>query len=104
MHRIVIGMDKRHEKLVRIGPNEISVSDYSTVKQIYGASSEFRKSAWYSVWQGHEMKLCKACNVDFVSGIYSMEYLKSFEADIGDAVSLSFWSVPFPAFCTSLPW
>lgn len=49
----MIELHKKHGKLVRTGPNEISVSDLSAIKKIYGAGTKFAKSPWYSVWQGH---------------------------------------------------
>ncbi len=37
MHRVTIDLHKRHGKLVRTGPKEVSVSDLSAVKKIYGS-------------------------------------------------------------------
>jgi hypothetical protein len=47
MHRTMISLHKKHGSLVRTGPNEVSVSDLSAIKKIYGAGSKFRKSDWY---------------------------------------------------------
>lgn len=52
MHRQMIALHEKHGYLVRIGPNEVSVSDPAAIKTIYGAGSKFVKSDWYSVWQG----------------------------------------------------
>jgi cytochrome P450 len=76
-------------------PNEVSVSDLSTVKQIYGAGRKFRKSVWYSVWQGHRKfnlfaerdEVIHGMQRRLVSRTYSMESLKDLEAYIDDAVS-----------------
>lgn len=95
MHRTMIGLHKKHGKLVRTGPNELSVSDLSAIKQIYGAGTKFRKSVWYSVWQGHR-KFDLFAERDegvhgmqrrLVSRIYSMESLKHLETYVDDAVS-----------------
>ena len=53
MHRTMIELHKRHGKLVRTGPNEVSVADLSAIKKIYAAGTKFRKSRWYEVFQGH---------------------------------------------------
>lgn len=53
MHRTMIDLHEKHGALVRTGPNEVSVSDLNSIKTIYGAGTKFRKSDWYSVWQGH---------------------------------------------------
>ncbi|KAK3678025.1 hypothetical protein LTR78_002120 [Recurvomyces mirabilis] len=53
MNVVMIELHRKHGSLVRTGPSEVSVSDLSAIKQIYGAGTKFRKSEWYSVWQGH---------------------------------------------------
>jgi hypothetical protein len=47
-HRTMIALHHRHGPLVRTGPNEVSVSDLSAIKKIYGAGTKFRKSDWYN--------------------------------------------------------
>ncbi|RSL51504.1 hypothetical protein CEP54_011364 [Fusarium duplospermum] len=46
-----VKLHKRHGKLVRLGPNAISVSDPSAIRQIYGLASGFKKSDFYTVQQ-----------------------------------------------------
>ncbi|KAI8713863.1 hypothetical protein NCS52_01232100 [Fusarium sp. LHS14.1] len=41
----------RYGKLVRLGPNAISVSDPSAIRQIYGLAAGFKKSDFYTVQQ-----------------------------------------------------
>ena len=53
MHRTMIKLHSKYGKLVRTGPNEISVNDPSALKKIYAAGSKFSKSSWYEVFQGH---------------------------------------------------
>ena len=36
MHRCSIDLHKKHGRLVRTGPNEVSVSDLAAIKKIYG--------------------------------------------------------------------
>lgn len=48
----IMDLHEKYGPLIRTGPNEVSVSDVATVKQIYGAGSRFTKSPWYFVWQG----------------------------------------------------
>ncbi|KAF2120620.1 cytochrome P450 [Lophiotrema nucula] len=43
----------KHGPVVRVAPNEVSVADLAAFRNIYSVSSKFRKSDWYSVWQGH---------------------------------------------------
>ena len=91
----MIKLHKKHGKLVRTGPNEVSVSDLSAIKKIYGSGTSFRKSDWYSVWQGHRKfdlfaerdERIHACQRRLVSSIYSMDALKDLEKYVDDAVS-----------------
>ena len=53
MHRTMIELHRKHGKLVRTGPNEVSVIDLSAIKRIYTAGTQFSKSSWYGVFQGH---------------------------------------------------
>ena len=39
MHRTMVDLHQRYGKLVRTGPNEVSVSDLTAIKQIYGQHS-----------------------------------------------------------------
>ena len=52
-HEVIPELHKKYGNLVRTAPNEVSIVEPSAVKKIYGAGSKFRKSDWYSVWQGH---------------------------------------------------
>lgn len=36
MHRTMISLHKKHGKLVRTGPNEVSISDLTAIRKIYG--------------------------------------------------------------------
>lgn len=95
MHRTMIALHKRHGKLVRTGPRELSVSDLSAIKKIYGPGTKFRKSEWYSVWQGHRKfdlfaerdEHIHGLQRRLVSRIYSMESLKDLEKYVDDAVA-----------------
>lgn len=53
----MIDLHAKYGPLVRTAPNEVSVADLTAIKSIYGAGTKFRKSAWYSVWQGKSLGL-----------------------------------------------
>ena len=44
MHRTMITLYAKYGKLVRTGPDEVSVSDLTAIKKIYGVGIKFRKS------------------------------------------------------------
>ncbi|KAJ9648121.1 hypothetical protein H2199_001898 [Coniosporium tulheliwenetii] len=48
-HRIHIGLHEKYGKLVRLGPNMVSVGDPNEIAQIYGFTGKFKKSDFYSV-------------------------------------------------------
>ena len=95
MHRTMISLHMKYGKLVRTGPNELSVSDLSAIKKIYGAGSQFVKSDWYSVWQGHRKfdlfperdERIHSAQRRLVSRIYSMKALQDFEGHVDDTVA-----------------
>ncbi len=95
MHRTMIDLHEKHGKLVRTGPNEVSISDLLAIKQIYGAGTKFRKSDWYSVWQGYRKfdlfaerdESIHGTQRRLVSSIYSMQSLKELETYVDDAIS-----------------
>ena len=92
-------MIELHEKLghlVRTGPNEVSVADISAIQKIYAAGTKFRKSDWYSVWQGHrKFDLFAERNERLhgeqrrlVSRAYSMDALKDLEPYVDNAIQV----------------
>jgi cytochrome P450 len=42
-----LDLHRKHGKLVRVGPNHVSISDGDTIPQIYGISTNFIKSDYY---------------------------------------------------------
>lgn len=94
MNTTMIALHKKHGPLVRVGPNELSVSDLTAIKTIYGAGTQFRKSDWYSVWQGHRKfdlfaerdEKIHASQRRLVSRAYSMDALKDLEPHVNTAV------------------
>lgn len=95
MNTTMIALHKRHGPLVRTGPNELSVADLAAIKTIYGAGTPFRKSTWYSVWQGHR-KFDLFAERDekihgqqrrLVSRAYSMDALKDLEPHVDTAIN-----------------
>lgn len=96
MHTIMIALHKKHGKLVRTAPNEVSISDPAAIKTIYGAGSKFRKSDWYSVWQGHRTfdlfgerdEKIHGKQRRLVSNIYSLDQLKKMEPYVDSTLTL----------------
>jgi cytochrome P450 len=92
MHTTMIALHKKHGKLVRTAPNEVSIS----IKTIYGAGTQFRKSDWYSVWQGHRKfdlfggrdEKVHGQHRRLISSIYSLDQLRKLEPGVDTAVSL----------------
>ncbi|KAJ4371668.1 hypothetical protein N0V86_008221 [Didymella sp. IMI 355093] len=96
MHTTMIALHKKHGKLVRTARNEVSISDPAAIKTIYGAGSKFRKSDWYSVWQGHR-KFDLFAERDekvhgrqrrLVSSVYSMDQMKKMEPYVESTLTL----------------
>lgn len=96
MHTTMIALHKKHGKLVRTAPNEVSISDPAAIKTIYGAGSKFRKSDWYSVWQGHRTfdlfgerdEKIHGKQRRLVSNIYSLDQLKKMESYVDSTLTL----------------
>jgi cytochrome P450 len=94
MHRTMIALHEKHGPIVRNGPNEVSIADLSAIKTIYGAGTKFRKSDWYSVWQGHRKfdlfagrdEKLHGTQRSLVSSAYSMKSLTDLEPYVDDAV------------------
>ncbi|KAK3687124.1 hypothetical protein LTR37_019117 [Vermiconidia calcicola] len=92
----MIALHEKHGPLVRTGPSEVSVSELSAIKTIYGAGTKFRKSDWYSVWQGHRRfdlfaernEKLHAEQRRLVSRAYSMDALKDLEPYVDNAVNV----------------
>ncbi|KAJ5947535.1 hypothetical protein N7466_000550 [Penicillium verhagenii] len=101
MHRKMIRLHEKYGTIVRTGPYEVSVSDPDAIQVIYdfikaqanhlekssGAGSFFKKSDWYSVWQGRRKfdlfaerdAHVHGTNRKFVNSIYSQSRLAEFE-------------------------
>lgn len=96
MSQTMLALHKKHGNLVRTAPNEISVADLTAIKTIYGAGTRFRKSSWYSVWQGHRKfdlfaerdEKIHAGQRRLVSRAYAMESLKDLEPYVDDSISV----------------
>ncbi|KAF3396481.1 Pisatin demethylase [Penicillium rolfsii] len=46
-----IKLHQKYGPVVRVAPNQYSISDISAIKTVYGAGSQFPKSAWYDGWR-----------------------------------------------------
>ncbi|KAF1912067.1 cytochrome P450, partial [Ampelomyces quisqualis] len=95
MHTTMIALPKKHGKLVRTAPKEVSISDPTAIKIIYGAGTKFRKSDWYSVWQGHRKfdlfggrdEKVHGQHRRLISSIYSLDQLRKLEGGVDTAIS-----------------
>jgi hypothetical protein len=95
-HRTMISLHSKHGSLVRTAPNEVSISSLSAIKKIYGAGTKFRKSDWYSVWQGRRTFDLFAGRDEkihgehrrLVSSAYSMASLKDLEVYVDASVTV----------------
>jgi cytochrome P450 len=96
MNSTMMALHDKYGTLVRTGPNEVSVSDVTAIKQIYRAGTKFQKSDWYSVWQGHrKFDLFAERNERLhgeqrrlVSSAYAMEALKDLEPFVDKAINV----------------
>ncbi|KAF4550322.1 Cytochrome P450-like protein 22 [Elsinoe fawcettii] len=87
-------LHRKYGVVVRTAPDEVSVADLSAIRTIYGPGSKFRKSDWYSVWQGSqktdlfaERDIQTHANLKRkISRIYAMSSLTPLEKWIDDAV------------------
>lgn len=46
-----IRLHQKYGSIVRLAPNQYSISDVSAIKTVYGTGSQFAKSAWYDGWK-----------------------------------------------------
>lgn len=96
MHRTMIELHQKHGDYVRTGPNELSVADLTAVKKIYGAGSQFRKSDWYSVFQGARKfdifperdEKVHSAQRRLVARVYAMDTLRDLEPYVNNATSV----------------
>ncbi|OJI96135.1 hypothetical protein ASPVEDRAFT_157352 [Aspergillus versicolor CBS 583.65] len=96
MHRVIIAAHKRYGDLVRTGPSEVSVADPGAIKKIYGAGTKFRKSDWYSVWQGRRKfdifperdEKIHGTQRRLVSHLYAMKSLVQYQDKVNEAIEV----------------
>ncbi|KAJ5923157.1 Cytochrome p450 family protein [Penicillium verhagenii] len=86
-HRTNIALHEKHGKLVRTGPNEVSVADLGLVKKIFAAGNKYRKGPFYISWKGkrkfdlfgeRDEKNHSAMR-RLVSRVYSMDSMRDLE-------------------------
>ena len=96
MNRVMISLHEKFGKLVRTGPNELSVADLGAIRTIYGPGSKFRKSDFYSVIQGHRKfdmfaerdERLHGSQRKLISRAYSMESMKDVEPYIDGSIRI----------------
>ena len=95
LHQTMIALHQKYGKLVRTGPNDVSVSDPGAIKIIYGAGSRFPKSEFYGVIKGHrkfdlfaeQNEKLHGGQRKMVSRAYAMETLKDLEPYVNDSIN-----------------
>lgn len=50
-HDDVLAIHERYGRVVRIAPDEVSVVDSETLKNLYGHGKPAKKTPWYSTWE-----------------------------------------------------
>ncbi|TDZ60839.1 Cytochrome P450 monooxygenase gsfF [Colletotrichum trifolii] len=98
LHTIMMQWHEKYGRVIRIGPSEVSISDLASIKTIYGAGSKFRKSDWYSVWQGSRKfdlfperdDALHGAQRRLVSRPYAMSALKELEPYVDNAIRVFF--------------
>lgn len=86
----------KYGPVVRIAPDEVSVADPEAIRKIYGAGNKFRKSDWYSVFQGGRKFDLFAGRDERVHGqqrkmvarAYTMETLKDLEPYVDNCIAV----------------
>lgn len=46
-----ISLHQKYGPVVRVAPNQYSISEPAAIKTVYGTGSRFAKSAWYDAWK-----------------------------------------------------
>ncbi|KAL0936767.1 cytochrome P450 oxidoreductase [Colletotrichum truncatum] len=98
LHLIMINLHEVHGKVVRIAPSEVYDKDAVKLMTDVGAGSKFRKSDWYSVWQGRRKfdlfaernEAIHAAQRRLVSRPYAMSTLKELEPYVDNAIVVLF--------------
>ncbi|KAJ3939022.1 uncharacterized protein N0V96_011136 [Colletotrichum fioriniae] len=96
LHIVTMRLHEVHGKVVRIAPSEVSISDLTSIKIIYGAGSKFRKSDFYSVWQGRRKfdifperdDRIHSAQRRLISRPYAMTSLKELEPYVDNAIQV----------------
>ncbi|KXH30565.1 cytochrome P450 oxidoreductase [Colletotrichum nymphaeae SA-01] len=96
LHVVTMRLHEVHGKVVRIAPSEVSISDLTSIKTIYGAGSKFRKSDFYSVWQGRRKfdifperdDRIHSAQRRLISRPYAMTSLKELEPYVDSAIQV----------------
>ncbi|KAJ5731666.1 uncharacterized protein N7483_006174 [Penicillium malachiteum] len=93
-----IRLHQKYGPIVRIAPNQYSISDVSAIKTVYGSGSKFPKSAWYDGWKhpqqwtvfaDRDIKRHSDTRKRFTS-LYSMSSLVSYEPFVDRCIDIFF--------------
>ncbi|KAJ5776871.1 Cytochrome p450 family protein [Penicillium odoratum] len=86
-HRTNIALHEKYGKLVRIGPNEVSVADLGLVRKMFAAGNKYAKSSYYDSWKGKRKfdlfgerdEKAHSSMRRLVSRVYSMDSMRDLE-------------------------
>ncbi|KAJ5089198.1 hypothetical protein N7532_007882 [Penicillium argentinense] len=91
-----ITLHQQYGPVVRVAPNQYSISDPAAIKTIYGTGSRFAKSAWYDGWK-HPKQWTVFSDRDIrrhadtrkrFAGLYSMSSLVHYEPFVDHCADL----------------
>ncbi|CEJ60091.1 hypothetical protein PMG11_08677 [Penicillium brasilianum] len=91
-----IKLHQQYGPIVRIAPNQYSISDISAIKTVYGTGSQFAKAAWYDGWK-HPQQWTLFSDRDIkrhgdtrkrFANLYSMSSLVHYEALVDHCADL----------------
>lgn len=86
-HQDILELHRKYGRVVRIAPNEVSIVDGKTMKQLYGHGTSSEKTQWYGSWDppsstslfSERDRKCHAFLRKRVSGAYAMSSILKYE-------------------------
>ncbi|CAG7921611.1 unnamed protein product [Penicillium olsonii] len=98
-HHTNIKLHEKNGKIVRIAPNQYSISDAAALKTIYGHGAKFEKSDWYDAWNfgaapgltnlfSERNSKKHAESRRKVASMYSMTSLVSYEPSVDNCIEI----------------
>ncbi|KAI1503903.1 cytochrome P450 [Biscogniauxia marginata] len=96
LHRDIVSLHEKYGKVVRIGPNNLSVADPMAFREIYKAGNKFTKDISYNVMQGtrpfdlagERNEKIHSAQRKLVARAYSMESMIHLEPKVDSVIQL----------------